>query len=220
MTTTLAPLNYKQKSVRETVVDALSYLGIHEIPDFDLKPEYFDVPDRGIHDARHLYRVMIAAALIAHRLNEPRAGLLAFCGAFIHDLARCHDGEDTQHGPRAAKDKWEMFNALWDKYGLSDEEQSNVRAAVSRHSGGGNSGYRDNKLVNQILHDADALDRCRFHQHGRLDWSYLAHPELKCTNDHPSPMLKALIAETETICATTKYLPTYLPLKDFLENIR
>ncbi|MBP5680468.1 MAG: HD domain-containing protein [Bacteroidales bacterium] len=220
MTTTLAPLNYKQKSVRETVVDALSYLGIHEIPDFDLKPEYFDVPDRGIHDARHLYRVMIAAALIAHKLNEPRAGLLAFCGAFIHDLARCHDGEDTQHGPRAAKNKWEMFAALWDKYGLSDEEQSNVRAAVSRHSGGGNSGYHDNMLVNQILHDADALDRCRFHLHGRLDWSYLAHPELKCTNDRPSPMLKALIGETETICATTKYLPTYLPFKDFLENIR
>lgn len=218
--TTPTPLNDKQKSVRETAVDALRFLGIHEIPDFDLKPEYFDVPDRGIHDARHLYRVMIAAALIAHKLNEPRAGLLAFCGAFIHDLARHHDGKDTQHGPRAAKNKWEMFNALWDKYGLSDAERSNVRAAVSRHSGGGNSGYQDNMLVNQILHDADALDRCRFHTYGRLNWSYLAHPELKCTNDHPSPMLKTLIGETEAICDATKFLPTYMSFQDFLERIR
>lgn len=213
-------LHFKQKSVRETVVDALQYIGIQDLADFDLKPEYFDVPDRGIHDARHLYRVMIASALIAHKMNEPRAGLLAFCGAFIHDLARRHDGEDTQHGPRAAKTKWDMFNALWDKYALTDEERSNVRAAVSRHSGGGNSGYHDNTLVNQILHDADALDRCRFHRHGRLDWSYLAHPELKCTNDCPSPILKTLIGETEAICGATRFLPTYLPFKDFLENIR
>ena len=212
-------LNFKQKSVRETVVDALQYIGIQELSDFDLKPDYFDVPDRGIHDARHLYRVMIAAALIAHKLNEPRLGLLAFCGAFIHDLARRHDGEDTQHGPRAAKTKWDMFNALWDKYALTDEERSNVRAAVSRHSGGGNAGYHDNTLVNQILHDADALDRCRFHRHGRLDWSYLALPELKCLDDHPSQMLRTLIGETEAICGTTRFLPTYLPFKDFLENI-
>ena len=212
-------LHFKQDSVRETVVDALQYIGIQELSDFDMKPEYFDVPDRGIHDARHLYRVMIAAALIAQKLNEPRAGLLAFCGAFIHDLARRHDGEDSQHGPRAAKTKWEMFNALWDKYALTDEERSNVRAAVSRHSGGGNAGYHDNTLVNQILHDADALDRCRFHRHGRLDWSYLALPELKCLDDHPSQMLRTLIGETEAICGTTRFLPTYLPFKDFLENI-
>ena len=218
--TTLTPLNFKQKSVRETVVDALRFLGIHELSDFDLKPEYFDVPDRGIHDARHLYRVMIATALIAQKLNEPRLGLLAFCGAFIHDLARCHDGEDTQHGPRAAVKKWDMFIALWDKYDLSDEERSNVRAAVSRHSGGGNSGYHDNMLVNQILHDGDALDRCRFHMHGRLDWSYLAHPELKCTNGHPTPMLKNLIGETEAICGATKFLPTFMSFQEFLENIR
>ena len=213
-------LRFKQKSLRDTVIDALQFIGIQDLSDFDLKPEYFDVSDRGIHDARHLYRVMIASALIAHKLNEPRAGLLAFCGAFIHDLARLHDGGDTQHGPRAAKTKWDMFNALWNKYMLTDEEQSNVRAAISHHSGGGNSGFHDNRLVNQILHDADALDRCRFHMHSRLNWSYLAHPELKCTDDNPSQMLKTLIGETESICGVTKFLPTYIPFQDFLENIR
>lgn len=208
------------KTLRETINDALSFIGIQELSDFNLKPAYFDVSDRGIHDARHLYRVMIAAALIAQKLNEPRAGLLAFCGAFIHDQARHHNGEDQQHGPRAAATKWDLFNTLWDKYGLTDVERSNVRAAVSRHSGGGNSGYQDNRLVNQILHDADALDRCRFYQHGRLNWSYLCLPELKCTDNHPSQLLKTLIAETEAICALTQALPTYLSFKDFLENIR
>ena len=205
--------------LKETIIEALSFIGIHDLSDFNLKPEYFDVPDRGIHDARHLYRVMIASALIAHKLNEPRAGLLAFCGAFIHDLARNHNGEDQQHGPRAAATKWDLFNALWDKYGLTDVERSNVRAAVSRHSDGGNSGYQDNRLVSHILHDADALDRCRFHHHGRLNWRYLSLPELKCTDNHPSQLLKTLIAETEAICALTHSLPTYLPFKEFLENI-
>ena len=217
---TFDQFNFKQKSVRETVVDALQFIGIQELSDFDLKPEYFDVPDRDIHDARHLYRVMIASALIARELNEPRQGLLAFCGAFIHDLARIHNGGDIQHGPRAASTKWDMFHALWDKYSLSDEERSQVRAAVSRHCGGGNSGFKDNNLVNQILHDADSLDRCRFHQYGRLDWSYLALPELKCTDGHPSQMLMRLIGETEAICGTTRFHPTFLPFKEFLENIR
>ena len=209
-----------EKSLRKTVNDALQFIGIQELSDFNLKPAYFDVPDTGIHDARHLYRVMIATALIAHRLNEPRAGLLAFCGAFIHDMARHNNGEDQQHGPRAAQTKWELFSALWDKYGLTADERSNVRAAVSRHSGGGRAGYQDNRLVSQILHDADALDRCRFHRHGRLNWSYLCLPQLKCTDDHPSQLLRTLIGETEAICGFTKYLPTYLPFQEFLEKIR
>ena len=213
-------LVFKKKSIRETVVDALQFIGIHELSDFDLKQEFFDLPDRGIHDSRHIYRVMIATALISRKINEPRLGLLAFCGAFIHDLARQQNGEDSKHGPRAAMTKWDMFNILWNKYGLDEVERSNVRAAVSHHSGGGNSGFDDNRLVNQILHDADALDRCRFNRHGRLDWNYLALPDLKCTDDHPSQMLRTLIGETEAICAFTKYLPTFIPFKDFLENIR
>ena len=214
------PINFKLRPLHDTVVDALQFICIQELSDFDLKPEFFNVPERGIHDSRHIYRVMIASALIAHKLNEPRLGLLAFCGAFIHDLARRNNGEDNQHGTRAALTKWNMFNALWDKYGLNDTEQSNVRAAVSRHSGGGNAGFQDNRLVNQILHDADALDRCRFRQHDRLDWKYLSLPQLKCTDDHPSQMLKTLIGETEAICGFTKYLQTFIPFQDFLENIR
>jgi len=113
-----------------------------------------------------------------------------------------------------------MFHHLWDKYTLTDVECSNVRAAVSRHSGGGNSGFIDNDVVNHILHDADALDRCRFHKHGRLNWAMLNHPALKCTDEHPNQILRQLISETEAICAFTKFLPSFLPFPIFLSNIR
>ena len=205
--------------MRELVIDALQFIGLKEFSDFDLKKEYFNNPRIGQHDTRHIYRVMIATALIAQQLNEPRRGLLAFCGAFIHDLAQYKDGEGAQHGPRAAHEKWDIFNSLWNKYQLTEEECSMIRAAVSRHSGGGNSGFLDNVIVNQILHDADALDRCRFHQHGRLNWSFLGLQELKCQDDHPSDMLQTLIGYTEAICGYTKYAPSFIPFVDFVEKI-
>lgn len=113
------PLQFRQPSLRETIVDALAFIGVQDYSDFDLKEEFFNNPERGIHDARHLYRVMIAAALIAKKLNEPRRGLLAFCGAFLHDQARNHNGDDPGHDPRAAQTKWEMHRALWEKYQLT-----------------------------------------------------------------------------------------------------
>jgi hypothetical protein len=93
-------LQFKQKSLRQTVIDALNFIGVKDYSDFDLKEEYFNNPGRGIHDPRHLYRVMIAAALIAQKLDEPRRGLLAFCGGFIHDQARNNNGDDPEHGPK------------------------------------------------------------------------------------------------------------------------
>ena len=56
-------LHFKQKSLRETVIDALNFIGVKDLSDFDLKEEHFNNPERGIHDPRHLYRVMIASAL-------------------------------------------------------------------------------------------------------------------------------------------------------------
>ncbi len=111
----LEPLSYRKISLREEVINALEFIGVQSYSDFDLKSSYFNNPERGIHDARHLYRVMIAAALIAKNLNEPRRGLLAFCGAFLHDQARNDNGEDRFHGPRAAMEKW---SPVHEKYGM------------------------------------------------------------------------------------------------------
>ena len=215
------PLQFRQPSLRETIVDALAFIGVQDYSDFDLKKEFFNNPERGIHDARHLYRVMIAAALIAKRLNEPRRGLLAFCGAFLHDQARNHNGDDPGHGPRAAQTKWEMHHALWEKYQLTPDEQEYVRSAVSLHCSRHDCGFKVDPLVRQILHDADSFDRCRFyHTADRLDWNLLILPAIKCTDDHPSPLLRTLIGETEAVWCFTKDLPSFLPFRDFLQNIR
>lgn len=208
------------KPLREIVLEALQYIGIKDFSDFDLKEENFNNPRQGNHDARHIYRVMLATALIAQEINDSRRGLLAFCGAFIHDLAQLRDGEGSEHGPRAAKTKWEMFNYVWEKYQLSEDERSMVRAAVSHHSGGGNSGFLDDVIVNHILHDADALDRCRFHKHGRFDWNYIALQDLKCVDGTPPPMLKKLIGYTEAICGYTKFVRSFIPFSDFVRNIK
>ena len=214
-------LQFKQKSLRDTVIDALAFIGVKDYSDFDLKKEYFNNPERGIHDPRHLYRVMIATALIAQKLDEPRRGLLAFCGAFIHDQARDNNGEDPGHGPRAAKTKWGMFNTIWKKYDLTPIEQDYVRSAVSLHCSRYDCGFEVDPLVRKILHDADAFDRCRFrHTSARLDWSLLDLPELRCINDHPDKLLKLLIGETEAVWCYTKDVRTFISFKDFLENIR
>ena len=215
------PLQFRQPSLRETIVDALAFIGVQDYSDFDLKEEFFNNPERGIHDARHLYRVMIAAALIAKKLNEPRCGLLAFCGAFLHDQARNHNGDDSGHGPRAAQTKWEMHHALWEKYQLTPDEQEHIRSAVSLHCSRHDCGFKVDLLVRQILHDADSFDRCRFyHTADRLDWNLLTLPALKCTDGHPSPMLRTLIGETEAVWCFTKDLPSFLPFRDFLQNVR
>lgn len=214
-------LQFKDASLRDTVIDALSFIGVKDYSDFDLKREYFNRPIRSIHDARHLYRVMIATALIAHKLDEPRRGLLAFCGAFIHDQARNNDGEDPGHGPRAATTKWDIHRSLWEKYALTPLEQDYVRSAVSLHCSRYDSGFQVDTLVKQILHDADAFDRCRFrHTSARLDWAYLQIPTLKCTNDSPSKLLRLLIGETEAVWCFTKDVNTFIPFKDFIESIR
>ena len=180
-------LQFKQKSLRQTVIDALNFIGIKDYSDFDLKEEYFNNPGRGIHDSRHLYRVMIASALIAQKLDEPRRGLLAFCGAFIHDQARNNNGDDPGHGPRAAKTKWDIHQAIWDKYGLTPDEQDYVRSAVSLHCTGHDFGFKVDTMVKQILHDADSFDRCRFfHSFERLNWDYLSLPAYqRCRLVHP-----------------------------------
>lgn len=214
-------LQFKQQSLRDTVVDALAFIGIKEFSDFDLKEDFFDNPERGIHDPRHLYRVMIATALIAQKLNEPRRGLLAFCGAFIHDQARNNNGEDPGHGPRAAKFKWNIHQAIWNKYELTPDEQEYVRSAVSLHCTRHDSGYKVDNIVKWILHDADSFDRCRFRRtSARLNWSYLSLPELKCTDDNPSKLLQNLIGETEAVWCFTKDVASFISFKDFLENIR
>lgn len=157
----------------DRIIQACKYIGV-DLADFNLRNDMFTRPQhRPIHGIGHLYRTMIGCALLAERLQKPRIGLLAFCGAYIHDLARKSDGREAEHGLNAVKYKFPRFEALWRKYNLSGQERMWICEAVKQHSTrewmrSDDAGYD----VMAILKDADALDRCRI---GDLDPSMLRY---------------------------------------------
>lgn len=154
---------------------ACAYIGV-DMADFNLRNEMFTHSQHEpIHGIGHIYRTMIGCAMLGVMLQKPREALLAFCGAYIHDLARLDDGVEYMHGCDAARYKFPLFTALWDKYSLSEKEREWVCQAVSQHSTEewmtvDDEGYD----IMAILKDADALDRCRI---GDLDPSMLRYAE-------------------------------------------
>lgn len=187
------------------IQEALRYIGADSL-DFVLYNLMFSRRVHApIHGIGHIYRTMIACALLGKALEKPREGLLAFCGAYIHDLARRTDGVEPEHGPNAAKYFSGRFQRLWDKYGLTPEKCEQVRQAVSQHSTRellrpSDAGY----AVMAILKDADALDRCRLH-HGGLNPDWLRYQESR-----------RLIGFMEQICAKTRTVNRGLPFADFV----
>lgn len=158
-----------------SVNEALCYIGVNPA-DFPLTNTMFTRPVHApIHGIGHIYRTMIGCALLGAILQKPREGLLAFCGAYIHDLARETDGEEPEHGANAVLKYFDKFNNLWDKYQLTHAEREQVKQAVTQHSGcewmqPKDPGYH----VMAILKDADALDRCRI---GDLEPKWLRYQE-------------------------------------------
>lgn len=158
-----------------SIDEALAYIGI-DANDFNLRNGDFTRPVHApIHGIGHLYRTMIACALIGQLTERPREALLAFCGAYIHDLGRTNDGVDPSHGANSVRLHFARYRALWTKYNLTQLEQEWVKQAVVQHSSReymqrGDAGY----AVMAILKDADALDRCRI---GDLNPDWLRFPE-------------------------------------------
>ena len=186
------------------VRQALEYIGV-ETHDFNLKNSMFTRPKHSIiHGIGHIYRVMIGCALLGRSLHKPREALLAFCGAYIHDLARCNDSVDFEHGANAVLKHFDLFNPIWDKYALTSEERDEVKQAVIQHSTRehlkrGDSGYD----VMAMLKDADALDRCRI---GDLAPHMLRYVESR-----------ELIKVIEDICSKTFRVNSDIDLDDFLK---
>ena len=165
-------------SLESRVKNALDYIGV-DAKDFNIVPSMYD-RHRGeaMHRFSHIYRVMIGTALIAHKIGEARLGLLAFIAAFIHDLSRDNDGNDPQHGRRAAETKLPKLTHILSKYNITKEEYGMIADAATYHCERidkqmSDEGYK----VCKILSDADALDRCRFRHQGRLNRDYLYFPE-------------------------------------------
>ena len=196
---------------KQEILDALAYIGITDVNDFTLKDEFFTsayYAQHRKHGKAHLYRVMIATALIAKCLEEPRLGKLAFCAAFLHDQNRLNNGGDNDHGPRAAEKNFPKFAHLWDKYELSPIEREYVQAACAEHTYPAAHSYKKNTEVINILKDADALDRCRFYRHGLLNPSLLRYQKVS----------RSLIQSLKEICApTNKGYSNVISFMDFID---
>ena len=194
----------KDKITQEDIFEAFRYIGVNHA-DFPLSNSMFTRPvHEPLHGIGHIYRTMIACALLAQRLRMPRAGLIAFCGAYIHDLGRTNDFIDNEHGMNAVNWHFDKYSELWEKYALTDEERVYIKQAVIQHSQKewtrpGDDGYD----VMAILKDADALDRCRI---GDLNPAYLRYSESR-----------SLIEIIEDIYWRTSEVNEDITIQEFIE---
>lgn len=135
-----------------------------------LKHDYFDF-NSDLHGYNHTKRVMILVKELGKYLPYKREVELAYCAAFIHDMARTSDGLCYIHGERSSKLKLPLFKQLFLDNGISENEIDEISFAVLNHS----LPIEVNKkhqyyITTAILKDADALDRVRL---GDLDPNYL-----------------------------------------------
>ncbi|EDR27885.1 hypothetical protein EDI_125110 [Entamoeba dispar SAW760] len=153
---------------KESIKYIVKSMGI-ALSDFDISDAYFDHPN-SIHGLIHTYRVVLFSLIIGYYTQKRRFGLLASCGSLIHDMARKRDGICTEHGPLAAKTKFNLLKNHIIKYSISETEQKYIKSAVIKHCTGESKPNEDDYFVVSILKDSDALDRCRV---GDLDPNYL-----------------------------------------------
>lgn len=145
---------------------------------FKLKHKHFD-HQSVIHGINHTYRVMYHVLQIAAIRGLKREGVIAFCAAYIHDMARLNDGYCTQHGAWASERKLSLYTDLFSQHGLNNEDILKIETAVTNHSKNEELNKNDGAfLVTAILKDADALDRIRLGE-GCLDLNYLRFAESK-----------------------------------------
>ncbi|MEI7803323.1 MAG: hypothetical protein WCI97_11785, partial [Bacteroidota bacterium] len=103
----------------------------------------------------------------------------AYCAAFIHDMARTHDGYCTEHGAWAVTEKLPLFENDFRNFGLTDENIEAIRTSVTYHSLHEELDIaHPHYQVTALLKDADALDRIRLGYPG-LDPEYLRLPKSK-----------------------------------------
>lgn len=204
-------------SLYKNVTDALEFIGA-DAGDFSITTHmYTKRSDNPMHRFSHLYRVMIGCALIARKIKEPRLGLLALIGAFIHDLARTNDGSDYEHGRKAAEQKLPRLTRILSKYNITDEEYDIIAKATTYHDKSKREIYRDltgsYRTAAFILKDADALDRCRFNRgDARLNINALHFNESR-----------DCIALIDFICKESRRkdcIHHEIPFKEFIEVAR
>jgi hypothetical protein len=122
---------------------------------------------------------MCLTLVLGKLLKKERETKVAFFAAFVHDMARTHDGKCTLHGTRAAEKKLPLFLELFQKHGLEENDTDELYTALCYHCKieeieETNPYYNTTAL----LKDADALDRIRMGENN-LNVSFLRFKETK-----------------------------------------
>ena len=132
----------------------------------------------------HTYRVMSHVILLGMQTGALSEARNAFFAAYIHDMARKHDGYCTQHGSDAANYKLPEYIGLFAENGASAADIMVIGKAVTYHSLGKELGKNDpDWLIVALLKDADALDRIRLGEND-LNPEYLRIPETHLMIEH------------------------------------
>ncbi len=144
--------------------------------DLILRQEDFDIVS-SLHGIRHTCRVMCHSLILGDRLKTVRETKLALCAAFIHDMARQHDGRCHRHGAWAAERKLPLFRDLFLSVGVAPQDLREIAVSVSNHSLPEEL-PKDHPcyVTTAILKDADALDRVRLGE-TNLDLNFLRFSE-------------------------------------------
>jgi hypothetical protein len=133
--------------------------------------------DSRMHGHRHVGRVIVLACALLDRTGRHAEGPRLWASAYLHDLARVHDGHDRDHGARAAErlDALPEVVAMFRRAGLDDADLAAVKFAVTHHVGRPEPPM-DHEVgpLTALLKDADGLDRVRL---GDLDVRMLRWPE-------------------------------------------
>lgn len=97
--------------------------------------------------------------------------------AFIHDMARQHDGYCTAHGLWAVEQKLPLYRSFFYSFDISKTDLDLMATAIQYHSLTVELDFNHPAyLMTAIVKDADALDRIRLSD-VNLDKSYLRFSE-------------------------------------------
>jgi hypothetical protein len=135
----------------------------------------FDHPSQ-LHGIMHTYRVMCHASVLGQQVLDIKGQKLVLLAAFIHDMARKHDGYCTEHGSWAAEKKVSVIRNLFSKGVFRENDLDIIKYAVMFHSlpeepDPSHHAYH----VAAVLKDSDALDRFRLGDHN-LRTEFLRFP--------------------------------------------
>ena len=165
--------------------------------EFNLNDSQFDHPSR-LHGVLHTYRVMLHVLRLGQMTGRISEARNAFFAAYIHDMARKHDGYCTQHGTDAANLKLPLYKSLFQQNGANLSDLLIIGKATAMHSLGTELPLNDPDWYTvALLKDADALDRIRLGEND-LNPSYLRLGETHTFIDYAKQLYYKSISQPAT----------------------